>query len=79
MAATAAYGKAAYGWAMKRGVIANNPFVNITLSRRPSRRKRVLSDDELAALGAPRKGKGRSTALCGLLILWVSVVRKWAV
>ena len=48
-ARTAAYGKAAYGWAVKRGALTVNPFTNLPVT--PTiRRDRVLRDDELAAI-----------------------------
>jgi integrase len=48
-ARTAAYGKAAYGWAVKRGALSVNPFINLPVTP-TTRRERVLSDYELAAL-----------------------------
>jgi integrase len=48
-ARTAAYGKAAYGWAVKRGALSVNPFINLPVAP-TTRRERVLSDYELAAL-----------------------------
>lgn len=47
---TLAYGRACYGWAVKRGMVADNPFVGLPaddLTVAP--RDRVLTDDELAA------------------------------
>jgi hypothetical protein len=40
-ARTAAYGKAAYGWGVKRGVIEGNPFVNLPVTP-TTKRERVL-------------------------------------
>jgi integrase len=48
-ARTAAYGKTAYGWAVKRGALPVNPFINLPVAP-TTRRERVLSDYELAAL-----------------------------
>jgi integrase len=45
----AAYSKAAYGWAVKRGTLAANPFVNLPVAP-IAKRDRVLSDDELLAI-----------------------------
>jgi integrase len=45
---TAAYGRAAFAWAVKRGGVENNPFANLPTMATPSKRDRVLSDDELA-------------------------------
>jgi integrase len=46
-ARTAAYGRAAFAWAMKRGVVTSNPFAHLPIAKGTSRRERVLSDDEL--------------------------------
>jgi integrase len=46
---TAAYGKAAYGWAIKRGTLSINPFINLPVAA-AAKRERVLTDDELAAI-----------------------------
>jgi integrase len=55
-AQTAAYGKAAFGWAVKRGAVACNPFANLPVAP-ATKRERVLSDDEIAALwGATDEG-----------------------
>jgi hypothetical protein len=64
-ARTAAYGKAAYGWAVKRGVIANNPFLNLPVA--PTvKRERVLSNDEVAGIWRETDGaSGRLTASFG--------------
>jgi hypothetical protein len=56
-ARTAAYGKAAYGWAVKRGALPINPFINLPVA--PTvKRDRVLSDDELAAIWGATDGIG---------------------
>jgi hypothetical protein len=45
-AATARYGSALYGWAIRRGTLSANPFQRVPVS--PTvRRERVLSDDEI--------------------------------
>jgi integrase len=50
MAAQAgAYGKALYGWGLKRGTLTANPFINLPMAQR-IKRERVLSDTELAAV-----------------------------
>ena len=46
---TAAYGRAAYHWAVKRGSLDLNPFANLTQAPL-ARRERVHSDDELRAI-----------------------------
>ncbi len=43
-----AYGRAAWGWAMKRNLVAVNPFADVVIERRVKSRDRVLSDVELA-------------------------------
>jgi integrase len=67
-ARTAAYGKAAYGWAMKRGVIEVNPFLNLPVAPAP-RRERVLSDDELAAIWRAADDPGPFNGIVRFLIL----------
>jgi integrase len=67
-AQTAAYGKAAYGWAVKRGALSINPFSNLPV--RPTvKRERVLSDDELAAIWRATAGAGPFNGIVRLLIL----------
>ncbi len=43
---TAAYGKAAYSWAVKRGDLSVNPFAQIPVAA-TTKRERVLSDEEI--------------------------------
>jgi integrase len=67
-ARTAAYGKAAYGWAVKRGAIANNPFLNLPVA--PTVKcERVLSDDEIAGIWRETDGVGAFNGIVRLLIL----------
>lgn len=44
---TAAYGRACYGWAMKRGTLANNPFASLPDISGPGARDRMLTDGEV--------------------------------
>jgi integrase len=44
---TAAYGRAAFSWAIKRGVLSDNPFSMLPIAARVAARERVLSDVEL--------------------------------
>jgi integrase len=46
---TAAYGRACYHWAVKRGTLTSNPFVDLPLPRVDAR-DRVLENDELRAI-----------------------------
>jgi integrase len=65
---TAAYGKAAYGWAVKRGALTINPFANLPTA--PSvKRERVLADEELAALWRATSGPGPFNGIVRFLIL----------
>jgi integrase len=67
-AQTAAYGKAAYGWAVKRGSLSVNPFVNLPVA--PTvKRDRVLADDELAPIWRATDGTGAFDSIVRLLIL----------
>src|SRR5215831_1511556 len=47
---TAAYGRACFAWAMKRGTVPSNPFAELPLSTVVNKRDRVLSDEEAAAV-----------------------------
>lgn len=47
---TAAYGRAAFAWAAKRGMVAANPFANLPVAKSVAKRERVLSDDELGEI-----------------------------
>jgi integrase len=67
-ARTAAYGKAAYGWGVKRGVIEANPFLNLPVTA-TERRERTLSDDELAAIWRATDGAGPFNVIVRTLIL----------
>ena len=67
-ARTAAYGKAAYGWAVKRGALFANPFLNLPVAPAPQR-ERVLSDDELAAIWRATDGAGPFNGIVRLLVL----------
>lgn len=65
---TAAYGRAAYHWAVKRGSLAVNPFAN--LPQAPlARRERVLTDEELRAVWRATGKPGPFNAIVRLLIL----------
>jgi integrase len=45
---TAAYGRAAFAWAMKRGAVRVNPFADLPVAKSAGRRERVLTDSEIA-------------------------------
>jgi integrase len=47
---TAAYGRAAFAWAVKRGAVSVNPFAALPISKSIAKRERVLSDLELAEI-----------------------------
>jgi integrase len=67
-ARTAAYGKAAYGWATRRGSLSSNPFLNLPVAP-TERRERVLSDDELGAIWRATDGAGPFNGIVRLLLL----------
>jgi integrase len=67
-ARTAAYGKAAYGWAVKRGALSENPFTSLPVAP-TERRERVLTDDELAAIWRATGFPGPFNAIVRVLIL----------
>jgi integrase len=67
-ASTAAYGKAAYGWAVKRGTLTVNPFTNLPVA--PTiRRDRILCDDELATIWRATERGGAFDNIVRFLIL----------
>jgi integrase len=47
---TAAYGRAAFAWAVKRGMVQTNPFAHLPVSKAIAKRERVLSDDEIGEI-----------------------------
>jgi integrase len=47
---TAAYGRAAFAWAVKRGAVRINPFADLAVDKSIAKRERVLSDGELAEI-----------------------------
>jgi integrase len=67
-ARTAAYGKAAYGWATRRGSLSSNPFLNLPVAP-TERRERVLTDDELAAIWKTTHGPGLFNGIVRMLVL----------
>lgn len=66
---TAAYGRACFGWAMKRGTLSHNPFDDLPLPSITAR-ERVLTDAELAAVWkAAATEQSRFGTLAQMLIL----------
>jgi integrase len=65
---TAAYGRACYGWAVKRGSIDVNPFVNLPLSA-PVKRDRVLTDAELRSIWQATAKAGSFNSIVRMLML----------
>jgi integrase len=47
---TAAYGRAAFAWAVKRGMVNTNPFADLPVPKAVAKRERVLGDDEIAEI-----------------------------
>ena len=47
---TAAYGRACFAWATKRGTVHSNPFAQLPITTATTKRDRVLSDAEAAAI-----------------------------
>jgi integrase len=47
---TAAYGRTAFAWALKRGAVRSNPFVDLPITKTAAKRERVLSDEELGEI-----------------------------
>jgi integrase len=66
--ATARYGSALFGWAVKRGALTSNPFERIPVT--PTvRRDRVLSDSELRAIWTATEGPGAFNGIVRALLL----------
>ena len=55
---TLAYGRACYGWAAKRGMVAANPFAGLPVPAGNAARDRVLDDAELVAVWAAAERLG---------------------
>lgn len=47
---TAAYGRAAFAWAVKRGAVHANPFAALPIAKGITKRERVLTDDEIGEI-----------------------------
>jgi integrase len=67
-ARTAAYARACYQWAIRRGSLTSNPFVNLPLNA-TARRNRVLADAELLATWQATAGGGSFNSIVRMLIL----------
>jgi integrase len=65
---TAAYGRACYQWANKRGSLAANPFQNLPLAP-VAKRERVLTKDEMRAVWEATCGAGTFNAIVRMLML----------
>jgi integrase len=63
-----AYGRACYGWAVGKDLLAENPFAGIKLETVASR-DTVLTDDDLRAVWEATAGPGSFNAIVRLLIL----------
>ncbi len=68
---TAAYGRACFGWAVKRGTVTSNPFTNLPpMNDGAGERDRVLTDAELPAIWRAAEAEGgRYGAIVRLLLL----------
>jgi len=67
-ARTAAYGRACYGWAIKRGSLTVNPFMVLPVAA-TVKRDRVLTDEELAMVWKAAASTTTHGAIVRLLIL----------
>ena len=65
---TASYGRACYQWAVKRGTLEANPFLNLPLAP-VGARDRVLSDAELAAIWRAADGPSSFERIVRMLVL----------
>jgi integrase len=62
---TAAYGRAAFAWAVKRGMVSANPFAELPIGKSITKRERVLSDAEVAEIW---KATGKAAAPYGTIV-----------
>jgi integrase len=62
---TAAYGRAAFAWAVKRGMVQSNPFTHLPIAKSTTKRERVLSDEEIAEIWT---AAGKAAAPYGTII-----------
>ena len=65
---TAAYGRACYQWAVKRGSLRTNPFQDLPIAP-VAKRERVLADHELRGIWRATGGRGSFNAIVRTLIL----------
>ncbi len=65
---TAAYGRACYHWAVKRGSLASNPFQDLPLAP-IAKRERVLTEPEIHAVWELTRGAGSFNAIVRMLML----------
>jgi integrase len=65
---TAAYGRACYQWAVKRGSLSTNPFHALPLTPM-TKRERVLTDEELRAVWEATERPGSFNPIVRILIL----------
>jgi integrase len=62
---TAAYGRAAFAWAVKRGAVHANPFADLPVAKGIAKRERVLTDDEIGEIW---RAAGKIAAPFGAII-----------
>jgi integrase len=62
---TAAYGRAAFAWAVQRGMVPANPFAHLPVAKSITRRERVLSEGEICEIW---RAAGDATAPYGAII-----------
>ena len=65
---TAAYGRACYQWAIKRGSLSVNPFMGLSLGA-AVKREHILTNDELHSIWRATAGPGPFNAIVRMLIL----------
>jgi integrase len=64
---TVAYGRALFGWSLKRGAVAANPFTGLPVA--PAvKRERVLLDDELSAIWRATEAPGSYHGIVRMLV-----------
>jgi integrase len=64
-ARTAAYGRTAFTWAVKRGAVRANPFADLPITKGGVKRERVLTDEEIVEVW---RAAGRASAPYGTIV-----------
>lgn len=67
--AAVSYGRALYGWAVKRGAVEVNPFVNLPVAASVKRERTLADEDELGPIWRATDGPGSFNGIVRVLAL----------